>query len=990
MSHIYTKTSRSSFFALHLQSHIIVCIQCLYYASTTKTSHSMLLFFHHNYCRSFLRAVVPDKFTSLLVRCLVSLFENGNTVPHTGLSLSGVNRTRAQGEFNSSSSSSSSGSGPNTQPYLTPPRRGVSKFTIHDQIFKSKDPSKTVPGPTCAADLSLSWKALAVISGIRLRPGSFSRFDKTFQLFCKSLLALSSPLKSRVSNCADKIVNSDDVLQVIGDKKSSEGGGFTLSRGKWMEVRNMYVELKKIEKINSQKGLSTTSKFQWTVDLLFGYVQRVVRDGEALYGIDNCRQKGSERRTSLMYIEMADLMYCKKNLNEILPQIRDIEERLRVQTRTVNCDAMSSLLSHDPFPPPLKQLLPSYTDVIVEATASGAMSLSCSAASAAGCASHHFGGQRLTADADALAVLDACVLKLALPSSPHSSSSIGYRPTDYCEDATFTQDSSAMLSTTLFTLACANQWEAATLTLKRLASSILIDSSFMIQHPHSNPFACCYVEVGNSLQEALRFCAASVTPFTSSSNSPSSSSGLIQPSLEGVGSNRMNDVLANYADCAAHNKLYGLCSLHYAAAEGQFQFIQTALDLFGTATLPIRLITDIMLLTQLNMGNKADKELPTTLLTSMVSRADLDPMSVSLEDFLNIFVGENESPLHRAALDSIYSAASITANQKNSMNEDDLTVDGSMGVLCVPQYVGPLKGLCISTAPPHTSFTSHQHVFNNDCEGYTNTIIPHESECISQEESAATYVCMMDGSSMTYQDFISDIYNLNRALPVPQVALGVGHTGHTLLHETARSDDPGLFNSIIKDLTCTHTATAAAAPHPRSNSADTHSSTGRDISKVKSINSSGTAFTMNQDGATPVYLALLQGHVASVNDILTRCIERTTPTDHNTTSLRTDSAKYSTEVLSHGVDKKQTLEKRYQNGLRMERISYNDTLLSPIAISGSRAVQQSNANTNTNIQSLFLNAACTRVERAEKELTKTSVDHTASQPMAASVDTLKM
>ena len=90
------------------------------------------------------------------------------------------------------------------------------------------------------------------------------------------------------------------------------------------------------------------------------------------------------------------------------------------------------------------------------------------------------------------------------------------------------------------------------------------------------------------------------------------------------------------------------------------------------------------------------------------------------------------------------------------------------------------------------------------------------------------------------------------------------------------------------------------------------------------------------------------------------------------------------------MDKKQTLEKRYQNGLRMERISYNDTLLSPIALSGSCAVQKSDENKNTNIPSLYLNAACMRVDRAERELTKISVDNTASQPMAASVDTLKM
>jgi hypothetical protein len=955
----------------------------------------MLLFFDHNSCRSFLRAVVPDKFTSLLASCLVSLLENGKTVPHTGLPLSGMNITRAQGGFNSSSSSSS-GSGSNTQPYSTPPRVGVSKFKVHDQIFQPKGPSKTVPGPTCASDLSLSWKALAAISGIRLRPGSFSRFDKTFQLFCKNLLALSNPLKSRLNNCADVIVNSDDVLQElgIGEKNCSEGGGFNLSRGKWMEVRDMYVELKKIEKINSHKRLSTTSKFQWTVDVLFGYVRRVVRDGDVLYGVDNCRQTSGERRTSLMYIEMADLVYCQKNLNEILPQVRDIEDRLRAQSCTGSGDALSSLLSHNPFPPPLKQLLLSYTDVIVEATASGAMSLSCSAATTVGCASHHVKGRRLTADADAIAVLDACVVKLASSSSPHSSNSLVYTPTDHSQDASITQDSSARLSMALFTLACAGQWEAATLTLKCLASSILSDSRFMIQHPFSNPFTCCHVEVGNSLPAVLRSCAASVTPFTSSSTSSPSSSGLTQPSLESVGSDRKNDVLAKFADYAAHSKLYGLCSLHYAAAEGQFQFVQTALDLFGTATLPIRLITDIMLLIQLNKGNSKDEELPITLLTSLVSRADLDPRSVSLKDFLNISVGENESPLYRAALESIYAAASITANQKNSMNKDDLTVEGVMGVMCVPQYLGPLKGLCISTGPPHiptNSSTSPQHVLDNNCVQHTNIMDPHGFDDISRNQSPATYVCMMGGSSMTYQDFISDISNLYRALPVPQAALGVGHTGHTLLHEAARSDDPGLFNSIIKDLTCTRTA-AAAQPNPRSKSADTHSSASQHISTVKSIHSFGTAFTMNQDGATPVYLALLHGHVASVNDILTRCIEGTSPTDHKHTSLRSDSAKYSTEALSHGVDKKQTLDKRYQSGLRMERISYNDTLLSPITLSGSCAVLEpnTNKNTNMNIPSLFLNAACKRVDRAERELMKISVDNTASQPMAASVDSLKM
>jgi hypothetical protein len=104
--------------------------------------------------------------------------------------------------------------------------------------------------------------------------------------------------------------------------------------------------------------------------------------------------------------------------------------------------------------------------------------------------------------------------------------------------------------------------------------------------------------------------------------------------------------------------------------------------------------------------------------------------------------------------------------------------------------------------------------------------------------------------------------------------------------------------------------------------------------------------------------------------------------------LRTDSAKYSAESLSHGVDKKHTLDKRYRSGLMMEGISYHDTQLSSIALSGSCAVLK--PNTKTSIPFLFLNAACVRVERAERELTKISVDNTASQPMAASVDTLKM
>lgn len=961
-----------------------------------KSSPSMLLFSHHNYCRSFLRAVIPDKFTSLLASCLVTLVENGNTVTHTGLPLKGINSTSTQGRFggNSCSNSCSGGSGMNAQSSLTSTRAGVSNFKVGYQIFNSKGPLNTLPAPKCVTDLSLSWKALAVVSGIRLRPGSFSRFDKTFQLFCKNLLELSNPLQSRVNNCADAITNSDNLVQDICDKNCSAGGGFILPRGKWMEVRDMYVELAKIEKINSQKGQSTTSKFKWTVDLLFGYVQRVVRDGEVLYGTNICRQKGSERRTSLIYIEMADLMYSQKKIEEILPQVRDVEDRLKEQSYTGSCDALSSLLSHDPFPAPLKQLLVSYTDVIVEATASGTMSLSCSAASTVGCASHHVGGRRLTAGADALAVLDACVLKLASSNSAQTSNSIGCRSADQCQDADITQDSSAKLSMTLFTLACADQWEAATVTLKRLASSIMSDSRSMIQHSHSNPFMCCRVEVGNSLPEALQSCVASVTPFTSPSTSYSS--GSIQPSLEALLFDRKNGVLAKYADYAAHNKLYGLCSLHYAAAEGKFQFIQTALDLFGTAVVPISLITDIMLLTHLNKDKRADKGLlPTTLLSSLISRANLDPRSVSLQDFLNVFVGEKESPLYRAALASIHAAASITAYHMNPMDEDELRVEGSMGVPCLPQYEGPLKGLCIRTGAPHThtsSSTSPQHAFNNDCVQHTNVTIAHGSEGISWDQSTATYVCMMDGSGMPYEDFISDINNLNRALPAPQVALGVGNTGHTLLHEAARSTDPGLLNSIIGDLTCTQTATVATAvvPNPRSNSADTRSSTDKDNSTVKSVRSLGFAFTMNQDGATPVYLALLHGHVASVNDILTRCIERTTATDHINTPFKNDYAKYSTKVLSHGVDKKQKLEKRYQSGVLMERISYNDTLLSPTALFGSCADPRSITDTNTNVQSLFLNAACMRVERAERELMKISVDNTASQPMAASVGTLQM
>ena len=959
----------------------------------------MVPFNHHNYFRLFLRAATPDNFTLLLAQCFASLLEDGKTVPHTGLPLRvmiGIDKLKgvrgsvddtSYSNIQSTINSNSTGEG-----------EGPSDIKSADKSPTVSFPSCAHPASQCIPDPLLSWKKLAVISGIRLRPNSFSRQNKTFQLFCSNLLALSNPLQSRVNNNFHGIRNSDIMSQDAYKKTYSEVGGFILSKEKWEEVSKLFVELKNIKKSNDKKGLSGGSKFRWTMDFLFGYIERVVRDGELLYSTGDSIQ--GERRSgmecALMYIELASLVYCRNNLNESLLHVRDVEDRSSVpRSSRGSSNALSTLLSHDPFPPTLTQLLLSYTDLIAEATASGTVSLSCTAARIIGCAPFHasIGERRLPIDADALAVLDACVHKLASSTGPYShfqaSNCIENTPADLCKDADIIKlKSLETLSLTLFNLACAGKWEAATLILQRLASGILSNTGSRIHHSHLHPFQSCHVEFGNNVLEALQSCAASVTPFAPSSLSPPS--GVIQPSLKPKGSRsceRKDDITVNYTDFAAHSKLYGLCSLHYAADEGNFLFIQTALDLFETAVIPVRLIIDIMQLTQLSDGNmkEKDREIPATLLMNLVSRADLDPRSMPTEDFLNIFIRENESQLYRAAVQSIYAAYTIAENHNNPT---DCYNNKSMGLIC-PQYAGQLKGLCIRIGPNNNTIYSataskqylldHQHVRTPKAEH------PLGSKGISPYRSTAKYVCMMDGTSIPLQDYFSDINHLFKALPAPQVALGTGHTGDTFLHEAARCTDPGLLNMLIKDLPCVNTATAAV---PLSDNSETHANTLKGVSVLKSFHSCGTTFTMNQDGATPIYLALLAGHVATVNDILVRSIERPPSTNHNNSSLRIDNAKDNREVISNrvGVVKTQTQDVLFKSGQTMGSISYRDTLLSPIDLSGICADPRS-PHTRTNISSLFLDAANLRVNKAEKELMKITK---ISLPMEASVDVLKL
>lgn len=958
----------------------------------------MLPFNHHKYFRLFLRAVTPDNFTLLLAQCIASLLEDGKTVPHTGLPLRvmiGIDKLKVvRGSVEDKSYS-------NIQSTINSPEEKEGEEPS-DIKSKSTDGSPAVSFPSCAdlalqciSDPLLSWKKLAVISGIRLRPNPFSRQDKTFQLFCSNLLALSNPLQSRVNSNSNLhgMKNIDIMSQDAQKKTYSEVGRFILSKEKWEEVSKMFLELKNIKKSNEKKGLSSGSKFRWTMDFLFGYIQRVVRDGELLYSTgDSILGEGrSGRECALMYIELASLVYCRNNLNEILPLVRDVEDRSSVPRSLRDrgsSSALSTLLSYDPFPPSLTRLLLSYTNLIAEATASGTVSLSSSAARIIGCAPLHtvIGGRRLPIDADALAVLDACVHKLASSTGSYSqvSNCVEYTPADLCKDDDIKLKSLETFSMTLFNLACAGRWEAAKLILNQFASGILSNSGSRIHHSHLNPFQSCHVESGNNVLEALQSCAASVTPFAPSSLSiPSGVNYTDSSSLKKDG------IPENYTDFASHSKLYGLCSLHYAAVEGNFHFIQTALDLFETAVIPVRLIIDIMLLTQLNNGNmkEKEKEIPATLLMSLVSRADLDPRSMPSEEFLNIFIRENESQQYRAAVQSIYAAYTIAENHDNPIVCYD---NKSMGLIC-PQYAGQLQGLCIRMGlhnkTNYSATASKQYLLDHQRVRTPTAEHPLRSKDISPYRSTATYVCMMDGSSLPLQDFFSDINNLFKALPAPQVALGTGHTGDTFLHEAARCTDPGLLNMLIKDFSCVNTVTAAV---PLSDNSETHANTLKGVCVLKSLHSNGTAFAMNQDGATPIYLALLAGHVATVNDILARSIGRPPSTNNNNSSLRIDNAKDNREVVSNrvGVVKTQTQDVICKSGQTMGSISYRDTLLSPIDLSGICADPRSPpTHTNTKILSLFLNAANLWVDKAEKELMKITK---ISLPMEASVDVLKL
>jgi hypothetical protein len=221
-----------------------------------------------------------------------------------------------------------------------------------------------------------------------------------------------------------------------------------------------------------------------------------------------------------------------------------------------------------------------------------------------------------------------------------------------------------------------------------------------------------------------------------------------------------------------------------------------------------------------------------------------------------------------------------------------------------------------------------------------------------------TSVVMMDGSSIPLHIFTSDIDNLCKALPTPQMARGISCTGHTLLQEAARLKDPSLLASLLE----------------AGEAGDTESRRGPYVNGSEEmltlLSEIGTGFMMNGIGETALCLALGQGHLVLANLMIKRAMGEHHSILH---PLFLDGPDFPRSASPPMLD-----TQRQGQGQGQGATVLIDRLY----------IEATGRSTVDSVKALFLTSATQRVQQAEEEHRAVSMEQLSFPPMAASVNVL--
>jgi hypothetical protein len=287
-----------------------------------------------------------------------------------------------------------------------------------------------------------------------------------------------------------------------------------------------------------------------------------------------------------------------------------------------------------------------------------------------------------------------------------------------------------------------------------------------------------------------------------------------------------------------------------------------------------------------------------------------------------------------------------------------------LGEVC-PQHEGPLRGLCIRSTthaprintPPNHPSRSHvpQPISGPSLLWREWTTIPVPGDVIE------TSVVMMDGSSIPLHIFTSDIDNLYKALPTPQMARGISCTGHTLLQEAARLKDPSLLASLLE----------------AGEAGDTESRRGSYVNGSEEmmtlLSEIGTGFMMNGTGETALCLALGQGHLELANMMIKRAMGEHHSILH--------------PLFLDGPDFPRSASPPMLETQRQGQGQGQGQGAAPVLIDR-LYIEATGRSTVDSVKALFLTSATQRVQQAEEEHRAVSMEQLSFPPMAASVNVL--
>ena len=446
-----------------------------------------------------------------------------------------------------------------------------------------------------------------------------------------------------------------------------------------------------------------------------------------------------------------------------------------------------------------------------------------------------------------------------------------------------------------------------------------------------SPFHCCDIIHADNLRGALLTYKCSHRPSGSRIPPTHSTTAHCQPrGYSGYSKSRSMDH-GTWTDVRI-SSLFPISTLQYAVMAGEYSFLELLLLLFPSEKIPANVLFQLLALSSTN-DSRIIPKMSLTLVTQLVSRVDpgsiptfsqslwgkinsqLEGDAVSLMVWNMLRSGQFMVPSPRSSPGILFGDLKRIGEEELDRNgfigrsyceggrglprtgghgqgqergievkegkrrkmalarkdNDDDRDDYELGAI-EPQFTGNLQGLCVRYRSRRKQVREIKLLSSSSVQFYENLEnVLQESfqDCSSDDE---IYIALMDGSCLSLSNFISDISNLNKALPVPQSSHGVNHSGHTLLHEVALINDKDSILSLLEmsdinsdfemiDRRGTGNYKGTAIDQVCSRSEDQ-----RNLNTRK-------AFITNKLGLNPLTILIHNNHIGLVNKILSHEID---------------------------------------------------------------------------------------------------------------------